>query len=198
MKINHTCIGYGPNCLYICIKKESWDACVWDWDWERWKEKEVSANCCNRRVEKEREGENKNKEARESLLYNGSSWINFFCGFFDISSYFAIRTWAERAEEGGENQGQLLLCIASINHGWRWLWIEDSGISMSAYVLFAKMSEWVFIFYFMYFCSLRSLQEHILRLWSSRLVQYSVMAAIFYVFLARYELDPWYQAQVRG
>ena len=36
-----------------------------------------------------------------------------------------------------------MLCTASVNHGW----IEDSGTSMSAYVLFVKMFEWVFIFF---------------------------------------------------
>ena len=64
---------------------------------------------------------------------------SIFCGFFDISRFFlffSCKNLEKRADDGGENQEKLLLCIASVNHDWRWLWTEDSDISMSAYVLF--------------------------------------------------------------
>ena len=83
---------------------------------------------------------------------------SILCGFFDISSFFLFsffltcKNLEESADDGGENQEQFLLCIASVNHDWRWLWTEDSDISMSAYVLF--------IFYFMYFCSLFMISPH--------------------------------------
>ncbi|KAM3699366.1 hypothetical protein ACJW31_05G020300 [Castanea mollissima] len=77
-----------------------------------------------REREREREREKEKKKVGESFcvgLFVIERGLDHKRGILLLLRYFGSTEGQERDKEGGKNQEQEMLCIASVNHGWRWL-----------------------------------------------------------------------------
>ncbi|KAL4625511.1 hypothetical protein ACB092_05G031700 [Castanea dentata] len=75
-----------------------------------------------RETEREREGKEEGWRERFCVgLFVIESALDHKRGILLLLRYFGSTEGQERDKEGGKNQEQEMLCIASVNHGWRWL-----------------------------------------------------------------------------